>query len=126
MGLALASAENADGNVDDGGSSESRAEKPNKSDDFEERGKGVELSQGSEIPQRVRWVVRQAHEIIQVFPFVPPRTAPDRRVPQGQRHKAQHMKVLLAGSNRVATTASCSSGVSWGSALGPGFHSSVS
>jgi hypothetical protein len=51
---------------------------------FEEREKGFELSQGLEKPQRVRRVVRQDRETIQIpFPSMPFPTASDRLNPHG-------------------------------------------
>jgi hypothetical protein len=54
------------------------------SETYKEREKGFELSQALEIAQRVRRVVRQVRETIQVpFPSVPFRAIPDQPIPQG-------------------------------------------
>ena len=58
-----------DGNVDGGGEPKTRRKNRNNYGVFEEWEKRFELSQGLEIPQRVRRVVRQVLETIQVPPF---------------------------------------------------------
>ena len=61
---------------------------------LEEREKGFELSQGLEIPQRVRRVVHQARETIQVpFPSVPFRTPWTDRFRRANSHR-QHIEKL--------------------------------
>ncbi len=56
------SPENVDANVDGGRGKNGRLKKCNNYGVFEEREKGFELSQGLEIPQRVRRVARQVRE----------------------------------------------------------------
>jgi hypothetical protein len=76
---------NVDGNVWTAARNETGDEKSRSNYGvFEEREKRFELSQGLEKPQRVRQVVRQVRETIQVpFPFRPSGALKDRPVPQG-------------------------------------------
>jgi len=77
-------APNVDENVDGGVEQEKSTKKRNNYGVFEEREKGFELWQRLEKPQRVRRVVRQARETIQVpFPFRPSGAVKVRPIPQG-------------------------------------------